>query len=275
MSTLEGRWRRVYSHWWLQGAVQSLDDGERAAALYLLTGPQSTSVGCFRLSTAQAVEDLGNVGSDEFNRRRDRVCEVFGWQFDHVTRVLWMPEWIGQNPVQSANVVIGWRKLLSNVPDCAVKARAVEAIHAFLENAPEKFRRPFEGYHVELPEEPSVELPVELPKAPRKARSVAKPKNGVTQRSSGPFRDQGSGEQASALRAVAHNGKAKAGDWQRADGRLLSIARAVLEDSAGQDRDYCIDHFLFACREAQIDATRQIAMLSLEQASGTSFAVTG
>lgn len=271
------RWRRVYSQWWLQASVQGLDDGERATALYLLTGPQSTSVGCYRLSTAQAVEDLGNVGADEFNRRRDRVCQAFGWEFDHPTRVLWIPEWIYENPVQSIQVVIGWRKLLSNVPDCAVKARAIEAIHAFLlANAPEKFYAPFDGYHLELPVERPLELPAELTGERRKGRRKSGPKNGVTQGSRGTeSRDQGSGERVAALRAVAETVKAKPSDWQKGNARLIAIARQVLEDGAGQDRDYCIDHFMFACREEDIEVNRQVALLSLEQASGSSFAAAG
>lgn len=270
MSDTSGRWRRVYSQWWLQGSVQALDDGERATALYLKTGPQSTSVGCYRLSTAQAVEDLGNVGADEFNRRRDRVCEVFGWHFDHVTRVLWMPEWIYENPVQSLQVVIGWRKLLSNVPDCEVKARAVDAIHEFLlANTPEKFYQPFDGYRVELPVERPLERPVELTEERPKGRRGNRPKNGVTQRSSGTgSRDQGSGERVAALRAVAETVKAKPSDWQKADARLLSIARNVLQEAPpGQDREYYIDHFISECRNVHsIEVVKPIAILTLEQA---------
>ena len=49
-----GRWRRVYSAEWHIGPFQSLSDVERMVYFYCRTGPQSTSVGIYRISTAVA-----------------------------------------------------------------------------------------------------------------------------------------------------------------------------------------------------------------------------
>jgi len=68
-----GRYRRLYMNEWHDPAFRALDDdGARVVRLYVTAGPQTTSVGCFRLSTAVAVEDLGG-SADEFERRLDVV----------------------------------------------------------------------------------------------------------------------------------------------------------------------------------------------------------
>lgn len=149
----DGRWRRVYSTTWLQTAIQGLDDGERVIWLYCATGPQSTSVGIFGLSTALACEELGNVTAEVFERRLLTVCESLGWQFDASARVLWMPDWLEANPPQSPNVAVSWRKLLNNVPDCAVKANAVAAIHRALKDMPKSFSDAFGRYEVRIPKD--------------------------------------------------------------------------------------------------------------------------
>ena len=150
MSDVGGRYRRIFSTNWLESPVQDLDDGERVVWLYMKTGPQSTSVGIYRLSTAAAAEELKNVDGKEFERRRDAVCKAFGWKFDPDVYVLWIPTWLDENPPQSPNVVISWCKLLSNVPKCAVKAEGIEAIHRYLKDKPEAFRKAFGSYRQSL-----------------------------------------------------------------------------------------------------------------------------
>src|SRR5262245_20555462 len=122
------RWRRVYSHVWWAAHFQQLTHAERDVYFYCRTGPQSTSVGVYRLSTAQAVEDIGIITAAEFDACFDVVCRAFTWRFDPVTRVLFMPDWFDDNNPQSPNVCVAWRKLLANVPECALKRDAVDVI---------------------------------------------------------------------------------------------------------------------------------------------------
>ena len=42
--------------------------------------------------------------------------------------MLWMPNWIHENPPQSPNVCVSWRKLLVNLPDSDLKFEAADAI---------------------------------------------------------------------------------------------------------------------------------------------------
>jgi hypothetical protein len=132
--------------------VQGLSDAERVMWLYLTTGPQSTSVGIYRLSIAVAVEELGNLTETEFLERLEAVCDVFAWRYDPRTRVLWLPEWLRENPPQSPNVCVAWRKLLVTVPDCELKAEAIDAIQGFLCSFGESFRKAFGNLQVRLPQ---------------------------------------------------------------------------------------------------------------------------
>jgi hypothetical protein len=140
---ITGRWRRIYSNEWHAAEFQGLTDGERVVYFYLRTGPQSTSIGIFRVSTAVGVEDIGNLTAIEFDQRLSGVCEALSWRFDVPTRVLWIPAWIADNPPQSPNVCKSWQKLLANVPDCDIKFEAARAILAALKDLPQAFREAF------------------------------------------------------------------------------------------------------------------------------------
>lgn len=139
----EGRWRRIYSGEWHAAAFHSLSDAERVVYFYARTGPQSTSVGIYRMSTAVAVEDLGNIEPVDFDIRFDVVCRALNWHFDPRARVLWMPGWLAENPPQSPNVCVSWRKLLVNLPDCDLKIEAAAAVFEFVKELPRAFREAF------------------------------------------------------------------------------------------------------------------------------------
>ena len=207
-----GRWRRVQSRSWIEEPMRYLSDSERVVRLYCTTGPQSTSVGCFHLSPAVAVEHLGNVTMREFLRRLDRVVESSGWKWDAAAKVLWIPEWLKENEPQSPNVCKSWRRLLADVPDCELKLEAVVAIKVFLKAFAEGFQQAFGDLQVRLP--------ATFPKSSRKTSRI----QGVRSTDHGSR----SGEHGAALRGVdtsplsATNGKA-------ASEELLPIARTVLK----------------------------------------------
>lgn len=137
-----GRWRRLHVNDWHDRAFRALNAEARVVRLYVSAGPQTTSVGCFRLSTAIAVEDLGGT-AEAFEEHLDAVCEAFGWAWDPLARVVWIANWFEQNPPANPNVVQSWAKLLLNVPDCDVKIRAIADIDRRLKDLPASFRAPW------------------------------------------------------------------------------------------------------------------------------------
>jgi len=141
VSEAAGRWRRVYSNEWHASSFQSLSDAERVVYFYCRTGPQSTSIGAYRVSAALAAEDVGNLTAVDFDVRLSAVCEAFRWRLDPPTRVLWMPNWVHENPPQSPNVLVSWRKLLRNLPDCDLKFEIADVINRLVKDLPEAWRK--------------------------------------------------------------------------------------------------------------------------------------
>ncbi len=245
-----GRYRRVYASDWQQSAVQSLNDSERVVWLYARTGPQSTSVGIYRLSTAVAVEDLGNVTPDEFDQRLEVVCRVFEWSFDPAVHVLWIPHWLEENPPQSPNVVISWRTLLGNVPDCTIKCEAVEAIHRSLKDMPEAFRKAFGNYRVRVP------ASFEKAKAKTKAKTEANQGSGI--------RDPGIRDTGGASRPGTEKGTKKSVSIAP---KVLSLAEEVLVGEAPTSApEYLQDVLQNACRQQKINLNRVQATMALAAA---------
>jgi hypothetical protein len=204
---MSDRYRRVYDHDWHHPEFRRLDDGARVVRLYLSAGPQTTSCGCFRLSTALAVEDLGGSAED-FERRLAAVCEAFCWEWDGVARVIWLTDWFQNNPPANPNVVASWVKLLRNVPDCDVRTHAIASVGQSLKELPASFRAAWK------------DLPKSFREAPALASSLGNPvgkPQAETHQGSGS-RDQRSEEQgagarsresAGASRRPPKNGKAE------------------------------------------------------------------
>jgi hypothetical protein len=137
-----GRYRRVRSRLWVEPAFVGLSDAEKLVALYMLSGPQTTATGVYRLSPASAAEDLKS-STPAFQRRLALVLHAFGWHYDADVRVLWIPNWIEENPPQNPNQVQSWRSAFDEIPTCALKVEATGAILAFLESKGEPFAKPF------------------------------------------------------------------------------------------------------------------------------------
>jgi hypothetical protein len=137
-----GRYRRLRSRLWLEPRFATLTDVEKLAALYVLSGPQSTATGLYRLSPASAAEDL-RCTTHAFQRRFEAARQALGWHFDAAARIIWLPEWIEENPPQNPNQVRAWRAAFDEIPDCPLKARAAAVILAFLERRGEPFAEPF------------------------------------------------------------------------------------------------------------------------------------
>jgi hypothetical protein len=233
-----GRYRRLYSNDWHHPAFRRLNDGARIVRLYVGAGPQTTSVGCFRLSTAVAVEDLGGA-AEEFERRLDSVCEAFGWAWDPLARVIWMRDFFDMNPPASPNVVAAWAKLIKNVPDCPIKTEAIASITKSLSNLSADFRKPW------------LELSKRFPRSEVQPEVRSEPLQGTGNR------DQRSGsERTGALRAAAEKPKNGNGD-QGNDSVALKLARETLKttDPTGS-MDLLTDTMQYLGRDSQVQLTR-------------------
>lgn len=230
-----GRHRLIHSIEFLSPEFQELDNDHRVVWLYCKAGPQSTSVGIYRLSTALAVEDLRNLTAIEFDARLLAVCERYHWRLDGLARVLWMPDWLEKNPPQSPNVVTSWVKLLSNVPDCALKFEAINAMGEYLKGFKHSFLEPFDAYRKRLSKDSL------RPKAKPEPQSLSE---SLSDQGSG-IRDPRSGNQRTgALRAEGKDGS---------DEKLLGLARTTLRfTSISAPLEDLVDSF-YSCHSSVRD----------------------
>jgi hypothetical protein len=203
---------------WLDPAFRALDEPARNVRLYAGAGPQATSWGCYRLSTAVAVEHLGGAAED-FERRLDAVVQALAWEWDPLARVLWITDWFEKNPPANPNVVQSWAKLAKNVPHCDVRTRAIISTGNSLQELPSSFRAPW----------------AELLKRFQRTESQAQRPQGSGIRDSGiqgagaSRRKSGSDEAGPGRHNVASNG---------GDPQLEQLAREMLEiNGAPKDRE--------------------------------------
>lgn len=161
-ATGRGRYRRIRSRLWAEPAFAQLTDMEKLTALYLLSGPQTTATGLMRFSIASAAEDLRCSGR-QFQKRLDVVLRAFGWRYDPAARVLWIREWISENPPQNPNVVQSWRKAFNEIPNCPLKTEAWNVVREFVSQRGESFTKPLDEPFGESLAEPTANDPSNTP----------------------------------------------------------------------------------------------------------------
>jgi hypothetical protein len=138
---------------WLEPAFRKLSDSGKLVVLYLLGGPSTSAMGCYRLSTASAAEDLGfSVG--QFRRHFEAVLKAFSWRYEAESGLLWIPSWAEENAPANPNICRSWRSAFDELPDSPLKAEAVAATFTFLRSKGEAFAKAFGDSFVEPVHEP-------------------------------------------------------------------------------------------------------------------------
>ena len=106
---------QIQSGYWTDPDIQSLSSDARLLGAYLLTGPHSNGLGCFRLPNGYVEEDLG--------WSPERVGKGFGELFEigfstrcGITGFVLIPKFIRWNPISNGNVAKARRKEFNLVP---------------------------------------------------------------------------------------------------------------------------------------------------------------
>ena len=137
------RYRKVQPQLWINPPVCSMSLTEKAVAFYMMTGPQTTTVGLTKFSIATAAEEL-EADAATAEKLIATVIKTMGWQHDLQRRVLYMPEWTTANLPANPNVCESWGKAVVEVPDSELKAKAIAHIAAvLLKEKGESFRNSF------------------------------------------------------------------------------------------------------------------------------------
>jgi hypothetical protein len=108
----------VHSTFWTSATTHNFSGDGRLLALYLLTGPHSSSLGSFRMPDGYVMEDLGwdlkrvSKGFEELSQYGwANRCETTKWVF--------IRAYLKFNPPQNPNQVTALRKLAAQIPENA------------------------------------------------------------------------------------------------------------------------------------------------------------
>jgi hypothetical protein len=166
---------QVQCHFWQSTEAQSFSDVGKLLALYLLTGPHSNGIGCYRLPDGYLMADLGwsaetvSKGFEELSR------EGFAYRFEGVVLV---PKFLRWNAIANGNVAIARQKEFEALPKGEAKTRAARALLEFGQHWKPEFRTVLETLSKPLPEgygkqEPNLTKPNQTICAEKPAASSA------------------------------------------------------------------------------------------------------
>jgi hypothetical protein len=136
------RYRRVRVRLWSEPKFKERDHPTRLVVLYLLSGPQTSAVGLYRLSVSSAAEDLAMPVS-QFRRRFEAVLKEFKWCYESSSGLLWIPEWAQENTPQNPNIARSWRSAFDEIPESSLKAEAIAATFDHLQSKGTPFAKAF------------------------------------------------------------------------------------------------------------------------------------
>lgn len=139
---------KVHTSFWTSADTAELGDDGRMLALYLLTGPHTNQIGCFRLPDGYVMEDLGWTA--------ERVSEGFRKLFekgfatrDEASKWVVIHKFLKWNEIENPNQAKAAVRLFDAVPDgSGVKPALARALRDFAPRFPEEVWKPF----VTLPE---------------------------------------------------------------------------------------------------------------------------
>ncbi len=105
----------VQRSFWENSEIHELSDQSKLLAIYLLTGPHSNMLGCFRLPDGYIAEDL----KWEFNHTKnafDQLTEINFLTRDSQSSWVVIHQFLKWNPIQNPRQGIGVQKLFDIVP---------------------------------------------------------------------------------------------------------------------------------------------------------------
>lgn len=133
----------VHTSFWTSSTTRSLSDDARILALYLLSGPHTTSIGCFRLPDGYVSEDLG--WSPE--RVSEGFAELFNNSFatrDERSKWVLIHKFLRWNEIENPNQGKAAGKLFDQVPAGALKDQLCQSISEFSPKFPTEILNRYE-----------------------------------------------------------------------------------------------------------------------------------
>jgi hypothetical protein len=105
----------VHTCFWAHSEIQSLSDHAKLLALYLLTGPHTNMLGCFRLPMGYISEDLG-WRLDVTIKKLEELFQIGFAHYDTTHHWIMLPQFLTWNPIENPNQGKSIRRLFEQVP---------------------------------------------------------------------------------------------------------------------------------------------------------------
>lgn len=106
----------------------ALSDGGKLLALYLLTGPHSNGLGCYRMPDGYLMADLGWNAETIAERFAELSRKGFAYRFDGV---VFLPNFLRWNSIANPNVASARFKEFESLPKGEAKSRLARAMLDF------------------------------------------------------------------------------------------------------------------------------------------------
>jgi len=154
------------------GQSTALSDHAKLLALYLLTGPHSTGLGCFRLPDGYVVADLGWT----LDNVQKAFAELFRNGFaNRFEQVVFIPNFLRFNGIANPNVANARQKEFEALPDGEAKARVAGAMLTFGNHWPKGFETVLETVSLTVSkQEPNQNLAEPEPSRTKKRMSASR-----------------------------------------------------------------------------------------------------
>lgn len=169
---------QVQSAFWQSPDAQNFSDTGKLLALYLLTGPHSNGIGCFRLPDGYVTGDLG-WSSETVSKGFDELSgKGFAYRLDGV---VFIPNFMRWNKVANENVAKARFSEFEALPKGEAKTRVARAMLAFCAHWTPEIKHVLEtvtetvseGYAKQNPTQPNPDITQPKKPAPSKKRSGA------------------------------------------------------------------------------------------------------
>lgn len=162
---------QIQSSFWADPEVQALSGEARLLACYLLTGPHSNGLGCYRLPNGYAQTDLG-WSVETILKGFDELLSIgFAYRCERTFYVL-IPNFLRWNPIANPKVAMARMKELEAVPHkfshYSELLQSVEKHGAHLPPEFETLSKPFRNKNRTDPEQ-------EPEREPERDRSLSRP----------------------------------------------------------------------------------------------------
>jgi hypothetical protein len=122
---------------------------------FLLTGQHNTNVpGVFVLGEAAMAEHF-DWPLEDTKRCFAEILDLGMARYDRATRLVWLPNALRHNQPESANVVVSWRAVLPELPECALREELVAHLRAAMAERGPGYAEAFRVAMGEAPPKPS------------------------------------------------------------------------------------------------------------------------